>query len=125
MRTKPHSQFIGLAEKFMRATEWRGPCELEVMRDKNGEHHLIEVNPRFPAWTYLSAGAGQNLPWAVARKAAGEVVAPLGDYQAGVMFVRIAIDQLARMEDFEAIASHGALRRQPSQHATSTDGDAQ
>ena len=29
------------------------------------------MNPRFPAWCYLSAGAGVNLPWAVVELARG------------------------------------------------------
>ena len=42
--------------------DWRGPLEVEVMRDHHGDYQLIEINPRFPAWIYLSAGVGRNLP---------------------------------------------------------------
>ena len=55
---------LAVAQQFMSATHWRGPCEIELMRDKYGQYHLIEINPRFPAWVYLSAGAGMNLPYA-------------------------------------------------------------
>ncbi len=106
-------QLIEMTRRFMATTKWRGPCELEVLRTDGGSYYLIEVNPRFPAWTYLSAGAGQNLPWAVARLAAGESVEAMTDFRAGTMFVRIAIDQLAHMEEFEQIASHGVLRLSP------------
>jgi carbamoyl-phosphate synthase large subunit len=99
-----------MTERFMACTHWRGPCELEVIRTEAGGYYLIEVNPRFPAWTYLSAGAGQNLPWAVARLAMGEEPGPLPDFAAGTLFVRIAIDQIARMEEFQQIASSGQLR---------------
>lgn len=95
--------------KFMQASGWRGPCELEVLRTHEGRYFLVEVNPRFPAWTYLSAGAGQNLPWAVARLAAGERVDPLPDYRAGTLFVRISIDQIATMDDFERMATNGEI----------------
>lgn len=98
---------IEMTRRFMETTRWRGPCEVEVLRTHEGRYFLIEVNPRFPAWTYLSAGAGQNLPYAVAQLAAGEAVEPLPDYRAGTMFVRIAIDQIATMADFEEIALHG------------------
>lgn len=98
---------IEMTRKFMAHTRWRGPCEVEVLRTNDGQYFLIEVNPRFPAWTYLSAGAGQNLPWAVAQLAAGEAIEPLPDFKAGTMFVRIAIDQIATMEDFQQIASSG------------------
>jgi carbamoyl-phosphate synthase large subunit len=93
----------------MKASHWRGPCEMEVLRTPEGRYFLIEINPRFPAWTYLSAGAGQNLPWAVARLAAGEAIEPLPDYRAGTLFVRIAIDQIASIEDFEQITTRGEL----------------
>jgi carbamoyl-phosphate synthase large subunit len=91
----------------MQATRWRGPCELEVLRTPAGQHFLIEINPRFPAWCFLSAGAGQNLPYAVAQLAAGQALDPLPDFRPGTMFVRIALDQIASMEQFQQIASWG------------------
>lgn len=100
---------ITATARFMEATKWRGGCELEILRTPEGRYLLIEVNPRFPAWTYLSAGAGQNLPWALTRLAMGETIAPLPPFRPGTMFVRIAIDQIASMEDFEKIATHGEL----------------
>jgi carbamoyl-phosphate synthase large subunit len=71
----------------------------------------MEINPRFPAWCFLSAGAGLNLPWAVARLAAAESVAPMRDFRVGTMFVRISIDQLAELGDFEQMATTGELLR--------------
>jgi carbamoyl-phosphate synthase large subunit len=100
---------LDVTRRFMKASHWRGPCEMEVLRTPEGRYFLIEINPRFPAWTYLSAGAGQNLPWAVARLAAGEAIEPLPDYRAGTLFVRIAIDQIASIEDFEQITTRGEL----------------
>jgi carbamoyl-phosphate synthase large subunit len=102
-------ELIKVAAKFIRATKWRGPCEVEVMRTPEGEYYLIEVNPRFPAWTVLAAGAGQNLPWATAQLALGEAISPLPAFRPGVMFVRIAIDQLTHIERFQQIATSGQL----------------
>jgi carbamoyl-phosphate synthase large subunit len=95
--------------KFMAATKWRGPCEVEVLRTPEGRYFLIEVNPRFPAWVYLAAGAGQNLPYAAVQLAAGERLEPLPAFRAGTMFVRIALDQIASMDDFQKLASTGEL----------------
>jgi carbamoyl-phosphate synthase large subunit len=67
----------------------------------------MEVNPRFPAWTFLSVGAGMNLPEAVARLAMGQSVTPMRDFQAGTMFVRIAIDQIATLEDLQTMTTAG------------------
>ncbi len=100
-----------LVERFFARTKWRGPCEIEMMKERSGALQLLEINPRFPAWTYLSAGAGMNLPWAVVQLAAGRSVEPLRYYRVGTMFVRIALDQIASIEDFEAITTTGEIRR--------------
>lgn len=102
---------IELSAKFFRATSWRGPCELEVIRDGAGNLHLLEVNPRFPAWVYLSAAAGMNLPRAAVELAAGRTPAPLGGYEVGAMFVRIALDQVATLRDFERMVTLGEIAR--------------
>ncbi len=103
-------EIIELTRKFTAASRWRGPCEVEVIKDRDGGYHLLEVNPRFPAWTYLSAGAGMNLPYAVVQLARGHCVTPLTSYRVGAMFVRISIDQLASLEDYQAVVTHGELR---------------
>jgi len=100
---------LDITRAFMAHSKWRGPCEVEVVKDKKGGYHLLEVNPRFPAWTYLSAGAGMNLPAAVARLAAGEAVEPMTEFEAGTMFIRISLDQIARLSDFQQIASAGEV----------------
>ncbi len=48
-------ELLDLTRRFMAHSKWRGPCEVEVVKDREGGYHLLEVNPRFPAWTYLSA----------------------------------------------------------------------
>ncbi len=103
---------IEITERFMTTTKWRGPCEVEVIKTEAGEYALLEINPRFPAWVYLSAGAGLNLPWLAVQLAAGEYVEPASDYRVGTMFVRIAIDQVASLEDFSRLTQHGELLAQ-------------
>lgn len=107
---------VAITEAFMRSTRWRGPCELELIRDARGGYFLIEVNPRFPAWVFLSAVAGVNLPRAVVELAMGREVKPMGDYEAGKMFVRISIDQEATMEDFQRVVTTGELSRSQGAH---------
>jgi carbamoyl-phosphate synthase large subunit len=102
---------LDITRRFMEASRWRGPCEVEILKSKEGEYFLMEINPRFPAWCFLSAGSGMNLPWAVARLAAGEQVDPMHDYEVGTMFVRISVDQLASLSDFEQLATKGELQR--------------
>lgn len=106
-------EVLSIAERFMQATHWRGPCEVEVIRTSEGDYHLLEINPRFPAWCYMTAGAGCNLPALVARRALGETVLPCDGYRVGTMFVRIAVDQIADLSDYEALATAGQLTRKP------------
>lgn len=100
---------LELARRYFSTTCWRGPCELELVRAADGALHLIEVNPRFPAWCYLAAGAGMNLPYAVTELALGRSVRPMTEYEAGMMFVRIAVDQLVPLARFESISTRGEL----------------
>jgi carbamoyl-phosphate synthase large subunit len=102
---------LAVARDFVAATCWRGPFEVEVMRDEAGRYHLIEVNPRFPAWVYLSAGAGVNLPRMVAEMAAGRPVTRSGEYEVGAMFVRISLDQVVSFRDFQRMVTLGEVLR--------------
>ena len=96
----------------MSRLKWRGPCELEVMKaHSDSELYLIEVNPRFPAWVYLSVGAGRNLPWAAVRLALGEDVPRMAAAPPGVMFLRHSFDQICTMEDFQSLTTVGEVHR--------------
>lgn len=102
---------LAVARDFVAATKWRGPFEVEVLRDDEGHYHLIEINPRFPAWVYLSAGAGVNLPRMVADLAAGRPVTKSGEYEVGAMFVRISLDQVVSFRDFQRMVTMGEVVR--------------
>ncbi|MGF7079390.1 ATP-grasp domain-containing protein [Mucilaginibacter sp. UYCu711] len=67
--TIENNDLIKLAQKFVKATKWKGGFEMEIMCDADGEFFIMEINPRFPAWIYLTAGAGQNQPAALVRMA--------------------------------------------------------
>ena len=105
---------LRLSQSFMAATGWRGGCELELIRDRSGGYHLIEINPRFPAWVYLSAAAGINLPAHLVELAGGGHVPPQLQYEIGKLFVRISYDQIATLDDFQQMLIHGELSRQLS-----------
>ncbi len=96
----------------MSKLKWRGPCELEVMKSSDGgELYMLEINPRFPAWIYLSVGAGRNLPWAAVRLALGEKVETMEPPKAGIMFLRHSYDQICNLSDYEALAVKGEHQR--------------
>jgi carbamoyl-phosphate synthase large subunit len=103
------ASYIDLAHKFIKATKWRGGCELEIMQSNNGTAYIMEVNPRFPAWIYLTAAAGQNQPAALVKMALGETVAPFKDYEVGKMFIRYSWDLITDVGEFQKISGDGEL----------------
>jgi carbamoyl-phosphate synthase large subunit len=115
---------MALADSFMTATKWPGGCEIEVMRDKKGAYQIIEVNPRFPAWVYLSAAAGINLPHLLVQLALGHTPEKQKDYAVGTMFVRISYDQIVPFADFQQFITTGELLRTPSLVSANLQGAA-
>jgi len=102
-------KLIKLAKDFANVTDWKGGFELEIMRADSGDLYIIEVNPRFPAWIYLSAAAGQNQPKALVNLALGNVVEEFKNYQTGKMFIRYAWDNIVDVEDFQKLSAFGEL----------------
>ena len=102
------AELTSLARHFARAMHWVGAFELEVIRQPRRGVFLIEVNPRFPGWVYLSAGTGANLPWAFVRLARGEDVKPM-DARPGAFYVRMAWDAMAPVERLAALAVDGVV----------------
>jgi len=103
---------ISLTRAVVQALQWRGPLEVEVLRENStGDLYIIEINPRFPAWVHLSTGAGQNLPYACALLALGQSVPnPMPPYKSGTVFVRISIDQITDLSTFEQLTASGLMR---------------
>jgi carbamoyl-phosphate synthase large subunit len=106
-----HDQsLLDLSKRMVETLKWTGPLELEFMKSSISKRfYLIEINPRFPSWCYLSAKAGQNLPWAAVRMAAGEKVEELPPYEVGLTFVRHAVDLVCPMNYLEALTTIGEL----------------
>lgn len=102
-------KLIEITHDLIRKTKWRGGMELEIIKTKNNEYYLIEINPRIPAWVYLAVGAGQNIPEALAKLALGYNVEPMTEYSAGTMFIRYSFDLIGNIADFEKINVLGEL----------------
>ncbi|RYE21926.1 MAG: ATP-grasp domain-containing protein [Sphingobacteriaceae bacterium] len=96
-----------LAQQFTQKTQWKGAFELELIRNNQGKLYVIEINPRFPAWIYLAAAAGQNQPKTLVQMALGEEVAPFETYQTGKVFIRYAWDLITDIAEFQQIAAFG------------------
>jgi carbamoyl-phosphate synthase large subunit len=97
------------AEKIIKELQWRGPFELEVMRDSNGVYHLIEMNPRFPAWISLSAGVGRNLPARLIELAQGKKLGAFSPPSTGTYFLRHAQDEMVTLKQIESLVIDGCL----------------
>lgn len=100
---------IDLAKQFVAATKWRGGFEVEIMKTANDELYIMEINPRFPAWIYLSAGAGQNQPAALVKMALGEKIEPFTTYAVGKLFIRYSWDLIVDVSKFQQFSAFGNL----------------
>lgn len=100
---------IDLAVKFVKATRWRGGCELEIMLTSDGKPYIMEVNPRFPAWIYLTAAAGQNQPASLVKLSLGQKVAPFKKFDVGKIFIRYSWDLITDIAEFHKISGSGEL----------------
>lgn len=108
--TIQHPAMLRATERFMQEYQWRGPMELECIVDGDTVH-LVEINPRFPAWSYLATGVGVNLPARLVRRALGLPEAdpnPVpGAYEAGKLFVRYTYELVTEMDRFQKMITSG------------------
>ncbi|MBL1232454.1 MAG: ATP-grasp domain-containing protein [Vicingaceae bacterium] len=102
-------KLLDVTQKLVKATKWRGPFELEFMKTNEDEYNLIEINPRFPAWCYLTVGAGQNQVESLVNMAMGNKMKPFTTYDVGKMFIRYSYDMVVNMKEFEQISTIGEL----------------
>jgi carbamoyl-phosphate synthase large subunit len=100
---------LEMAGKLAKGLTWSGPLEVEVMKAHDGKIYLIEINPRFPAWIYLSHAAGRNLPIALLRTLAGETDLQLPDAKCGTFFIRYAEEIIVELAEFETMMITGGI----------------
>ena len=112
---------LDFARHIVARLAWYGGCEVELLRTPAGKLYLVEVNPRLPAWIYLSAAAGCNLPTALLELSLGRVPAPLGSPRAGVFYVRHAAEVVGDMGDIEALYAAGGRTTRPPPPLPSRD----
>ncbi len=102
-------ELMKTTRKLIKSTKWRGGMELEIIKTREGDYYLIEINPRFPAWVYLAVGCGQNHPEALVKMAMGMPVKPWKKFDVGKMFIRYAYDMIVELSEFEKISTLGEL----------------
>ena len=104
--TISHEAMLEATDRFMAAYKWRGPFELECMVDGD-TIQLIEINPRFPAWSYLATGVGINLPSRMVRAALDLQVPDEMKYEAGKLFIRYTYELVTDMLPFQNLITRG------------------
>jgi carbamoyl-phosphate synthase large subunit len=104
-----HAGLLKAAEAFLQHTRWQGPFELECIADNNRTIYLIEINPRFPAWTYFATGVGINLPARLVRKALGLPLPPLCSYDAGKLLMRYTYEIVTDTTPLQTLVTSGEL----------------
>jgi len=102
-------KLLDLTNQFISKTKWRGGFELELMKTKEGEFYMLEINPRMPAWIYLAIGVGQNIPEGLVNLALGKDVEPFKSYRSGKMFIRYSWEMIVDLEEFQKISTTGEL----------------
>ena len=106
--TVKNQKMLTAVAEFIRVFKWRGPFELECI--VNGDEvFLIEINPRFPAWSYFATGVGINLPSRLVRRAFDLPVVPVPDYEAGKLFVRYTYELVTDMSAFQKAITKGEV----------------
>ncbi len=48
-------EMMDLTRHIIKKNKWRGGMELELIKTTDNKYFLIEINPRIPAWVYLSS----------------------------------------------------------------------
>ncbi|HBB34501.1 MAG TPA: carboxylate--amine ligase [Cyanobacteria bacterium UBA8803] len=102
-----HPDLLATAAAFLKYSCWRGPFELECIATREGQIHLIEINPRFPAWTYFATGVGINLPARLVRAALGLPLPPLPSYDAGKLLMRYTYEMVTDTNPLQTLITLG------------------
>ncbi len=102
-------EYMDILHRFIRNTRWKGGFEIELKRTEDGELYLLEINPRFPAWIFVAAAAGQNMPVEMVKMAFGEKPTLFTTYETGKMFVRYSWDHITDLKEFQQISTLGEL----------------
>ncbi len=104
-------QLNELAMRLIRKLDWFGPVELEFIKDVfSGAFHILEINPRFPAWVDFPAMIGQNLPKLLVDYLTTGDCERLPPYETGKFFLRHCVDLACDIQDMGQLSTLGELK---------------
>lgn len=109
------------AHKLVSGLKWAGGYELELLQKAGtDDFYLIEVNPRFPAWLYMAAGCGINLPERLVKHLLNMPYDTHSDYEAGKILIRYTGEMIRHISDFEQLSTLAESREST---ANTTEGN--
>ncbi len=110
-----NQKLLDLAATFVERLCWSGGFELEILiENKTRDVYLLEVNPRFPAWVYMAAASGINLPERMVRYLMGMEYEDHSEYQSGRMMIRYTAEMIKDIKNFEQMLCYGELENRPA-----------
>ncbi len=107
--TVKNELMLTASDNFVREYRWPGPFELECIVDGDTVY-LIEINPRFPAWSYFATGVGVNLPANLVRLAFDLPSTAIRPYEAGELFIRYTYEIITGMTKLQDLITKGESR---------------
>ncbi|NOQ55660.1 MAG: AMP-binding protein, partial [Nanohaloarchaea archaeon] len=104
-----------MTERFIDATGWVGPFEMEFIKDSDGIFWLFEINPRCPAYIYFAAATGQNLPDSIVRiinveNEGNDKVKKDFSYDLNMVFTRLTDEVVYPKKDLNSLDKYGKVR---------------
>lgn len=100
---------LTIARTISAGIGWRGPMEIEAVQARDGAISVIEINPRFPAWIYLSKAAGLNLPHLLLQMILGRSLPAESDYRTGVVFSNFTTNIITEIATIEGLFTSGEV----------------
>jgi len=101
-----NEKMMAATEAFIKKYKWKGPFEMECI--VNGDDvYLIEINPRFLAWSFFAAELGINLPANMVRRAFNMKADETSIFEAGKLFIRYTYELVTNMDAFQNIVTAG------------------
>ena len=88
----PPAHMLDDAQRLMSALRWHGVAMVEFKMDSDGQHWLMEINPRLWGSLALPIDAGVNFPLGLLKVAQGESPGPQPAYKTGYYTRDVATD---------------------------------
>lgn len=105
-----NDEMFKFCKKIVSDLNWAGGMEIEALiSKKDGNLYLIELNPRFPAWIYISKASGINLPYMHLKLALGQKVKTKYTYEAGVVVTNYTQNITTRLSSIDSLLTIGEV----------------